>query len=542
MKTMKVAEAVVKILEKEQVTTVFGYPGGAILPIYEALRTSSISHVLVRNEQASVHAASGYARASHHVGVCIATSGPGATNLITGLATAYMDSIPLIAITGQVNTNLIGKDAFQEADVVGATEPFTKHNYLVKKAEDIPRIFAEAFYIAKSGRPGPVLIDIPKDVQMEHITFTYPQDVAIKGYKPTQEGHCGQLKKIIQRLKASKRPLIYVGGGILRANAKSELIDFATTCQIPVVHTLMGIGSFPMDSPLYSGMVGFHGNAYTRDIIAACDLILVIGARLSDRATNNFTTLKGNTDVIHIDVDPAEIGKVFDHQIPVVGDAKNILRDLNSKALPLDTREWLSEIGALKQTVTVTEPSVPGFINPRTALNCLSQRMSADSLITADVGQNQLWAARSIEYSGGRSYYTSGGLGTMGYSLPAAIGAKYASPHRQVIATMGDGSFQMVLGELGTLVESGLSITVLIFNNQRLGMVRELQDNALGKKNRFSIDFTATIDYVLLAKAYGLEGIRLTDEEQLPIVFEYALSCGHATLIEIVVHPDCNTL
>jgi acetolactate synthase-1/2/3 large subunit len=539
---MRVADAVIKILEKEKITTIFGYPGGAILPIYDALRNSSIQHILVRNEQSSVHAASGYARASHTVGVCFATSGPGATNLITGLATAYMDSIPLIAITGQVNRNLIGKDAFQEADIVGASEPFTKHNYLVKNPEDIPRILAEAFYIARSGRPGPVLIDIPRDVQLEKIDFSYSETVTIKGYKPTSEGHCGQIKKIMQRLKSSKRPLIYVGGGILRANAKSELYDFATLCQIPVIHTLMGIGSFPMDSPLYSGMVGFHGNTFTPSIIEASDLIMVIGTRLSDRATKNFTLLNPNTDVIHIDIDPAEIGKVFEHQIPIVGDAKNILTDLIGKAVPLNTADWLKHIEGLKIEKDVPFFSHPNYVNPKTALSLLSSKLNDNAIITADVGQNQLWVARGIQYSGNRAYLTSGGLGTMGYSLPSAIGAKLARPDRQVVATMGDGSFQMVLGELGTLSETKLPVIILLFNNKRLGMVRELQDNSIGKKGRYGIDFNADPDYVKIADAYGLNGLRISSDQDLDNAFEFALESTTSTLIELMVHPECDTI
>jgi len=539
---MKVSEAIVKVLELENVKTVYGYPGGAVLPLYEALRGSDINHVLVRNEQSAAHCASGYARASQTTGVCIGTSGPGATNLITGIATAYMDSIPMVVITGQVKRDLIGKDAFQEADITGATHAFTKHNYLVKDPQDIPRILTEAFFIASTGRPGPVLIDIPKDVQMEHITFDYPGKVDILGYKPTTSGHSGQIKKVIQRLKKSKRPVIYAGGGVIRSNAVKELTKFAEKGKIPVVNTMMGLSSFPMDSPYYAGMIGSHGNPYTTDIITRADLVLIIGARLSDRATQNFSSLGLDAEVIHIDIDPAEIGKIFKHQIPIVGDAKNILKKMVEKITPLDTDEWMKEVEGIKIPSEIYSLDKSETINPKTAMHYLSEKVSQDTIVVADVGQNQIWAARNFKYSGDRKYFTSGGLGTMGYSLPAAIGAKMAAPDKTVVAVMGDGGIQMLLSELGTLSETGEQVIIMLFNNDRLGMVRELQDNNYGKGRNFGVQFGVNPDFVKIADAYCIKGKRITSNSELDETYAEALASEKAFLIELIVDPDFGTL
>lgn len=539
---MKVSEAIVKVLELENVKTVYGYPGGAVLPLYEALRGSDINHVLVRNEQSAAHCASGYARASQSTGVCIGTSGPGATNLITGIATAYMDSIPLVVITGQVRRDLIGKDAFQEADITGATHAFTKHNYLVRDPQDIPRILTEAFFIASTGRPGPVLIDIPKDVQGQHINFDYPGKVDIMGYKPTTSGHTGQIKKVIQRLKKSSRPVIYAGGGVIRSNAIKELTKFAEKGKIPVVNTMMGLGSFPMDSDYYAGMIGSHGNEYTSEIIKRADLIIIIGGRLSDRATQNFTTMDLEAEVIHIDIDPAEIGKIFKHQIPVVGDAQNILKKLLDKITPIETDEWMKEIAELMGKEEVYSLEETETINPKIAMRYLSDKVADDAIVVADVGQNQIWAARNFKYSGSRKFFTSGGLGTMGYSLPASIGAKMAAPDKTVIAVMGDGGIQMLLSELGTLSETNEQVIIMLFNNNRLGMVRELQDNTFGKGRNFGVEFGINPDFVKLAEAYGIKGKRITSNSELEKVYEEALASKKAFLIELVVDPDFGTL
>ncbi|BEP28319.1 biosynthetic-type acetolactate synthase large subunit [Helicovermis profundi] len=539
---MKVSDAICKFFETKNVEYVFGYPGGALLPMYESFRHSNFKHILVRNEQGAVHSASGYARISGKVGVCIATSGPGATNLITGIATAYMDSIPIVAITGQVNTEAIGKDSFQEADITGATEPFTKHNYLVKDPNDILRVLKEAFFIASSGRPGPVLIDIPRNVQDAHIDFDLSKEINILGYKPTTDGHSGQIKKIIQRIKKANRPLIYVGGGVFSAKATKELREFVKITKIPLVNTMMGLGAFPMDSPYYGGMVGFHGNEHSELILKEADLVLIIGARMSDRATMNFSSFKTDTDLIHIDIDPAEIGKNVVNQIPIVGDAKNILNSLNKKISTLKIEDWLNKVNDIK---TFTENFVTTntkTINPKIALRLLSSISPNDTIITADVGQNQIWAAKNFKYYGDRRYLTSGGLGTMGYSLSASIGAKLASPNREVICVTGDGGIQMLLAELGTLAESKAKVIILLFNNSALGMVKELQEKKYGKNAPFGIDYDLSPDFVKIAKAFSLSGERVYSNANLNKVYQKALSSEKSFLIECIVDKDFGTL
>jgi len=539
---MKVSDAIVQYLESKNVTHVFGYPGGAIMPLYESLRTSSIDHILVRNEQSAAHAASGFGRAKKTTGVCIATSGPGATNLITGIATAYMDSIPMVIITGQVRTPLIGKDGFQEADITGATEPFTKHNYLVKDPDQVISILQEAFYIASTGRPGPVLIDIPRDVFESHTTYNVSKKPDILGYKPTMEGHDGQLKKLIQRLKKAQRPLIYAGGGIIQSRSESLLQDFSKKTDVPVVNTLMGLGAMPMDAKHYVGMVGFHGNKLAQAVLNRADLVMIVGARMSDQATLNFKAIAPTTDVVHVDVDPAEIGKIVEHQIPIVGDAFAILKKLNDKAPSLSQEKWLKEISEMKSPNPVmnTEPSQT--VNPKTAMRILSSVAASNAIITADVGQNQIWAAKNFEFSGERSFLTSGGLGTMGYSLSAGIGAKVGAPNKQVISIMGDGGYQMFMSEMGTLAELNVPMVVLVFNNNRLGMVRELQDKAYGRNRTYGIDFTKNPDFIKIAEAYDIKGYRIHSNDALEDTFKEALSLNEPVFIECVVDPDFDTL
>ncbi len=539
---MKVSDAVIKCLEIEGVTTVFGYPGGAIMPIYEALRTSSVKHILVRNEQCAPYMASGYARASHKTGVCLSTSGPGATNLITGIATAHMDSIPMVIITGQVSSDQIGKDVFQEADITGATEPFTKHNYLLKRAIDLPKVLSEAFHIASTGRPGPVLIDIPVDIQQEYILFEYPMEVNIPGYKPTTIGHVGQIKRIVQRMKTAKRPVIFAGGGVLCSNAETELKNYAEKAGIPVVNTLMGMGGFSMDSPYFAGLVGTHGHGYTRNILSMADVIMVIGARLSDRAAHNFSVLCEKTDIIHVDIDPAEIGKIVNNQIPVVGDAKNILGKLNESVERLDTIEWLKVIEKCKEPLRFVKADRENYIHPEYAISLLSDMAEPDAILVTDVGQNQIWAARHYQVNGDRRFMTSGGLGTMGYGVSAALGAKLASPEKQVIAVTGDGGLLMLLGELGTIAESGHALTILLLNNGRLGMVRELQDNIYGKGRLFGVDFENSPNFVKIAEAFGLQGKRIERDDELPDALKEALNSKTTYLLECIIDPDAATL
>ncbi|MGI6623385.1 MAG: biosynthetic-type acetolactate synthase large subunit [Clostridiaceae bacterium] len=532
---MKASDAIVKSLLNEGVDMVFGYPGAAVIDLYESLRKSKIHHVLVRQEQAAAHSASGYARVSGKVGVCIATSGPGATNLITGIATAYMDSIPLAVITGQVKSAMIGRDVFQEADITGATESFTKHSYLVKNANDLPIIIKEAFYIASTGRPGPVLIDIPSDIQAATLDkYIQPETVDIRGYKPTLKGHIGQIKRAVKAISESKRPLIVAGGGVLLTRAQNELISFINKSGIPVVHTLMGKGAIPTQNPYYVGMIGTHGFPQANRAMAKSDLLIFIGARIADRAWGGFgDKMLENVRVIHIDIDPAEIGKNLGSHIPVVGDAKHILSEMTSKIESLDTKDWVEELKTYKKTIQHADSE---FVNPRYAVGLLSRKLDDDAILVADVGQNQLWAARNFEDKDGRCFLTSGGLGTMGYSLPAAVGAKFAAPGRQVAAVVGDGGFQMSQHELGTISANNLKIVILLFNNSRLGMVRELQDRNFGRITAVELDRNP--DFIRLCDAYGIKGIRVTNNSALEAAFDLALKNKGPFLVECVV--DCN--
>ena len=478
------AEIMVKCLEQEGVVLTFGYPGAAICPFYDQLSKSSIQHVLVRQEQNAGHAASGYARSSGKPGVCIATSGPGATNLITGIATAYMDSVPLIAITGQVRSELLGRDVFQEADITGACEPFTKHSYLVKDTADLPRVFKEAFHIASTGRPGPVLIDVPVDVQQNEIKeFKYPQHADIIGYKPRTQGHALQIKRAVEALSGAQRPLICCGGGVVLAGARKELMSLVEKTGIPVVSTMMGIGVVPLDSDSYLGMVGSHGKKSANQALLSADVVILCGARVGDRAIIAPEMLGSKSQIIHIDVDPAEIGKNITAHIPIVGDIRLVLSSLADKVSNTAPKEWLNRVQELRQMdVPHGEPS-QDYVEPRSFMRMLSSMMKDDAILVADVGQNQIWSVNNFNVKEGR-FLTSGGLGTMGYSIPAAIGAKLAKPRRQVVAVCGDGAFQMSMCELGTIMQSGVGVKIIVMVNDHLGMVREIQDKQYGGRNR----------------------------------------------------------
>ncbi len=534
---VKAAEAIVKFLEQEGVDTVFGYPGGYIVHVYEALRKSGIRHVLVRQESAAAHCANGYARVSGKTGVCISTSGPGATNLITGIATAYMDSIPLVVLTGQVPSSMIGRDVFQEADITGATESFTKHNFLVKDARELPRIFREAFHIASTGRPGPVLIDLPHDIQQEDITFKYPETVHISGYKPTVKGHMGQIKRALKAIAESERPLILAGGGVNLAGAQAELVAFSEKSGIPVVHTLMGKGAFPSNHPHYVGMIGTHGFAHANEAVKMADLVIFIGARIADRSAGGTQILPENMTIVHIDVDPAEIGKIVGTHIPLVGDVREILKQMNEKIKRKDTAAWLETLRSMKPEVAYRTGD---FVNPKKAIRLLSDKLSDTAIMVADVGQNQFWAARHFEDLPGRKFMTSGGMGTMGYGLPAAIGAKIAAPDRQVVAVAGDGGFQMSLFELGTIAANQIGLVMVLFNNANLGMVREIQNRMFGNTSQTALERNP--DFVMLAKAYGIDGIRVRNDDELEAAFEQALSHKGPFLVECMVDPDESTL
>lgn len=535
------AEIMVKCLEAEKVSITFGYPGAAICPFYDKLYESPIQHVLVREEQNAAHCASGYSRSCGEVGVCIATSGPGATNLITGIATAYMDSVPMVAITGQVNSELLGRDVFQEADITGACEPFTKHSYLVKRAQDLPRVFKEAFHIAKTGRPGPVLIDVPIDIQQEEIeSFEYPQEANIIGYKPRVQGHPLQMKKALAAIAEAKRPIICCGGGVVLSGARKELVALSEKCGIPVVSTMMGLGVMPLDSPLYMGMIGMHGHACANRAIHDADLILLCGARVGDRAVSAPEQIASQSKIIHIDIDPAEIGKNMPVHIPIVGDIRLILGRLAEKAVCEVPQEWIDTLRRYKEAFVPRGEESETFVEPRSFLRALSAMAQEKAIVVADVGQNQIWAARNFNVKEGR-FLTSGGLGTMGYSIPAAIGAKLAKPNRQVISICGDGSFQMSMCELGTLCQNQVDIKIVLMVNGHLGMVREVQDRLYGGRHAATV-LDGNPDFVALAKAYGIESALAESNAQAVALAKNMLQSDKAFLLVCKVDPALSTI
>ncbi|MCR5653810.1 MAG: biosynthetic-type acetolactate synthase large subunit [Ruminococcus sp.] len=532
------AEIMVKCLQAEGVDTVFGYPGATICPFYDALYDSDLHHVLVRQEQNAAHAASGYARARMKPGVCVATSGPGATNLITGIATAHMDSIPMIAITGQVRSDLLGSDSFQEADITGACEPFTKHTYLVKQTEDLPRIFKEAFHIAATGRPGPVLIDIPMDIQTNSIeSFEYPETVDIKGYKPNIKGHSVQVKKAAELIKNAKRPIIVSGGGVLSSGAKLKLQKFAENTQIPILSTMMGIGVIPSDHPLYLGMLGTHGRRCANKALHETDLAIVCGARLGDRAIAAPDQMGNTTKIIHIDIDPAEIGKNVKVDIPIVGDMNNVLKNLIDEIGDYKVKdEWDAEIKDLKAHYQNKITTFDGYVEPRTLIGNLSSMLKAKAILCADVGQNQIWCANNFRIREGR-FFTTGGMGTMGYSIPAAIGAKLGLKKRDVVVVCGDGSFQMGMNELSTIVQENLNIKIIVMRNYRLGMVRELQDHNYNCRHAATI-LNDVPDIVALAKAYGIDSAEVSSNEDAEQYINKIVESDKPFVLVCRVHPD----
>lgn len=532
------ADIMVKCLEAEGITTVFGYPGATICPFYDSLYDSNIKHILVRQEQNAAHAASGYARACSKPGVCVATSGPGATNLITGIATAYMDSIPIIAITGQVRSDLLGRDVFQEADITGACEPFTKHSYLVERTEDLPRIFKEAFHIATTGRPGPVLIDIPMDLQTNEIEeFVYPDKVNIIGYKPNTKGHSNQIKKAVDLIKGAKRPIIVAGGGVLSSGAKLKVQKFAEMTQIPVLSTMMGIGIMPSDHPLYLGMLGTHGRKCANEALLKNDLTIVCGARLGDRAIAAPDQMGSRAKVIHIDIDPAEIGKNVKTTVPIVGDMNNVIKGLIEEIGDYRiSDQWDTQVKEWKANFNLKPTHFDGFVEPKTLIGKLSSMLKSKAILCADVGQNQIWCANNFRIREGR-FLTTGGMGTMGYSVPAAIGAKLARKTRDVVVVCGDGSFQMSLNELSTIVQNNLNIKIIVMRNQRLGMVRELQDN------HYNFRHSATIlndkpDFVALAKAYGIDSAEVNSNEEAENYIKNIVESDKPFVLVCNVHPD----
>ena len=532
------AEIMVKCLEAEGIKVVFGYPGATICPFYDKIYDSDIKHVLVRQEQNAAHAASGYARCSGKPGVCVATSGPGATNLITGIATAYTDSIPMVAITGQVRSDLLGRDVFQEADITGECEPFVKHSYIVKKTEDLPRVFKEAFHIASTGRKGPVLIDIPMDIQENEIEeFVYPDKVNILGYKPNTKGHAIQVKRAVEAIKQSKRPLIVSGGGVLLSGIKPKFQKFADKTKIPVISTMMGIGVMPSDHEMYLGMLGTHGKRVANRALHEADLVIVCGARLGDRAVAAPHQMSENTTVIHIDIDPAEIGKNVKTEIPIVGDMKNVMNMLIDEIGDYQVPNmWHETVKTWKKELFRVPPVFDGYVEPRTLVSHLSSMLRSKAILVADVGQNQIWCANNFRIREGR-FLTTGGMGTMGYSIPASVGAKFARPNRDVVVVCGDGSFQMSMNELATIAGNDLAIKIIIMRNHRLGMVRELQDNNYNKRHSATI-LQGDPDFLKIADAYGIDHAEANSNEEAEEIIKRMVKSDKPFILVCNVYPD----
>lgn len=524
------AEILIECLLKEAVDTVFGFPGGAVLPLYDVLYTNPVRHILVRHEQGAVHMADGYARATGRPGVVIVTSGPGATNTVTGIATAYMDSIPLVVFTGQVPTALIGNDAFQEADIVGITRPCTKHNYLVKDVRDLAKIVKEAFYIATTGRPGPVLVDVPKDVLTGSAEFHYPEKAHIPSYQPTYKGHPGQIKKAVELILKSKRPVVYAGGGVILSNGSDELKALSLKLGLPTTTTLMGLGAFPGTHPLFLGMLGMHGTYAANMAITNTDCLIAVGARFDDRVTGKIDEFAPYADIIHIDIDPTSISKNVKVDVPIVGDVKNVLNDM-LKALPpkkdlrdfsKNTEEWRGQIKTWAEKHRLSYKQDGSKIKPQFVVEKLYEITKGDAIITTEVGQNQMWAAQFFKYDRPRTFITSGGLGTMGFGFPAAIGVQLAFPDKTVIDIAGDGSIQMNIQELATAVQYRLPVKVAILNNMVLGMVRQWQEFFYDKRYSHTCISVAP-DFVKLAESYGAAGFSAKKPDEVERVIREAM-------------------
>ena len=531
------AQILIKVLEDLGVDTVFGYPGGAVLPIYDALYDSKITHYLTRHEQGAAHAADGYARASGKVGVCFATSGPGATNLVTGLATAYMDSVPVVAITGQVATSLLGRDSFQEADITGITMPITKHNYLVKDPGELARTVVEAFYIARTGRPGPVLIDIPKDVSAARARYEFPEKVELPGYKPVLTPGEEEVNKAIALINSSERPLIFTGGGTVNAGAEQLLLAFAEKINAPVVASLMGLGGFPGDHPLFLGMLGMHGTKPANYAVSECDLLIAVGVRFDDRVTGDVNSFAPKAKIIHIDIDPAEINKNVRVEVPLVGDVKNSLELLIKGVKEKKPEKWLQYVFGLKEKYPLTYNQECG-LKPQKVIETLYKITGGEAIIVTDVGQHQMWAAQFYKFNKPRRFISSGGLGTMGFGLPAGIGAQVARPEQQVIVVSGDGSIQMNSQELMTAAAYNIPVKVIILNNGYLGMVRQWQE--LFHQRRYSHTELKNPDFVKLAEAYGIRGLRIKKEENLEEKLLEAINYTGPVVVDVWVDREEN--
>ncbi len=545
MQRMTVAKAMTECLKAEGITDIFGYPGAAICPFYDELYKSGINHILVRHEVNAGHSASGYARITGKPAVCVATSGPGALNLITAIATAYMDSVPMIIITGQVNSDQIGRDVFQEADITGSAEPFVKHSYLLKRPEDTAEVFKKAFYIAGTGRRGPVLIDVPCDVQKAEIDFEYPETVDIRSYRPSSKGNGYQIKRAAMTILEAKKPLIIAGGGLFSGNAAELMRELSEKMDIPVISTLMGLGAMPTDSERYFGMLGMHGCESAKCAVNNCDTLILLGARLSDR-TSAPIMLKKDLTVIHIDIDPAEIGKSVAANIPIVGDISivlgQLLEQLNntvSENAVSNHDEWKAMLSQSRVDKGI-KPVEKGFVNPKWFIRELNNYLPNRSIVVADVGENQFWTALNIELKNGR-FLTSGGMGTMGYSLPAAIGAKTAEPKAEVIAVCGDGSFQMEMPELATCVQHNIAVKVIVMRNKYLGMVREFQTNHYGNR-LYAVSLDGSPSYTKIAESYGIENMLVDSEESAKEGIKRLTESKKPFLLEVAVPEMLETI
>jgi acetolactate synthase-1/2/3 large subunit len=547
----------VEALKNEDVEVIFGYPGGTIMPFFDSLHREDIRMILTRHEQAAVHAADGYARATGRVGVCVATSGPGATNLVTGIATANMDSVPIVLITGQVPVDMIGNDAFQEADIIGITRPITKHSYLVRHVEDIPRIVKEAFHIARTGCPGPVLVDLPRDVSLATGDFVYPPEVNIRGYHPVVKGDSQVVRKAMDLVRGARKPLIYAGGGVIRSNASQELTGFARKTGIPVTLTLMGLGAFPGTDPLFLGMLGMHGTAAANQAVYDCDVLIAVGARFDDRVTGKVSEFAPRAKIIHIDIEPASINKTVPADLPVVGDAKDVLLEMLHLAEPLAVESWIKTLMDLKQDKPLRYNLDCSVIKPQFVVEKVYEVTRGEAIITTEVGQNQIWAAHYYLYNHPRTFLSSGGLGTLGYGFPAGIGAQVAFPDRVVFDIAGDGSIQMNIQELATAVLNELPVNVAILNNGYLGMVSQWQELFFDKAYAFSCLMqrpscprrcdgpkdgcpSYVPDFVKLAEAYGAVGIRADKPEDVEGAIREAVNTPKPVLLDFPVAREEN--
>lgn len=539
---MKGAKILIESLLKEGVEVIFGYPGGSVIPLFDCLYDAPIKFILTRHEQAAAHAADGYARSTGKVGVCVATSGPGATNLTTGIATAYMDSVPIVAITGQVKTSLIGNDAFQEADITGVTRSISKYNYLVKDVKDLAYTVKEAFYLANTGRPGPVIIDLPVDVQLQEAKFNYPERIEMRSYNPTYYGHPGQIKKVTTLIYEAKKPVILAGGGVILSGAHQELLRFVQKTKIPVTPTLMGLGGFPSTDDLCLGMPGMHGTVYANLALTECDLLISVGARFDDRVTGKIDAFAPGAKIIHIDIDPTSISKNIKVDIPIVGDAKNILgqltEEIKEKRLP-DTSSWHKKIKEWKNKNPLKYDNKKGNkIKPQHVIEEIYKQTKGKAIITTEVGQNQMWASQFYKYDYPRHFLSSGGLGTMGYGFPAAIGAKVANPKKEVIVIAGDGSIQMNIQELATLATYNIKVKIIVLNNHYLGMVRQWQE--IFYNRRYFGTSLKNPDFVKVAQGYGIKGVKIKKPSEVKKTVEEILKYKGAVLADFWIEPEEN--